>query len=165
MLNLFCYTASASVYAAAGGATTTTSVDLSNTYLDWAARNFALNGMDSRQHGLVRADVLAWLEDARAKRWRYDLIFLDPPTFSHSKAMTGTLDVQRDHADLLQMAAGLLSPKGILLFSTNASRFKLDEGAVAEYSVEDISRATIPKDFERNPRIHRCWKIMPRGPR
>ena len=163
MLNLFCYTASASVYAAAGGAVSTTSVDLSNTYLDWARRNFQLNGMDERRHGLIRADVLEWLEEARTERRRYDLIFLDPPTFSHSKAMSATLDVQRDHAALLQGAADLLTRDGVLIFSTNATRFKLDAAAIGNLSAEDISRTTIPKDFERNPRIHRCWKITRRG--
>lgn len=163
MLNLFCYTASATVYAAAGGATQTMSVDLSNTYLDWAARNFALNGMDTRRHRLVRADVLGWLHEARAQRSQYDLIFLDPPTFSHSKAMTATLDVQRDHVNLLQAAAALLSSQGILIFSTNASRFRLEAKALGGLAVEDICQATIPKDFERHPRIHRCWRITRRA--
>jgi 23S rRNA (guanine2445-N2)-methyltransferase / 23S rRNA (guanine2069-N7)-methyltransferase len=162
MLNLFCYTASASVYAAAGGAVSTTSVDLSNTYLDWARRNFQLNGMDERRNGLIRADVLEWLGEARTERRRYDLIFLDPPTFSHSKAMTTTLDVQRDYAALVRGAADLLSRDGILIFSTNATRFKLDAAAIGNLWAEDISRTTIPKDFERNPRIHRCWKITRR---
>ncbi len=162
MLNLFCYTATASVYAAAGGALSTTSVDLSNTYLDWAGRNFQMNGMDERRHELIRADVLEWLGEARSKHRRYDLIFLDPPTFSHSKAMSATLDVQRDHVALLQAAAALLTPAGILIFSTNATRFKLDADAIGNLSAEDISHATLPKDFERNPRIHRCWKITRR---
>jgi 23S rRNA (guanine2445-N2)-methyltransferase / 23S rRNA (guanine2069-N7)-methyltransferase len=163
MLNLFCYTGSASVYAAAGGAASTTSVDLSNTYLDWARRNFQLNGMEERRHVLIRADVLEWLDEARTEHRRYELIFLDPPTFSHSKAMTATLDVQRDHAALLRGAADLLTRDGVLIFSTNATRFKLDAAAIDHLSVEDISHTTIPKDFERNPRIHRCWKITRRG--
>jgi len=162
-LNLFAYTASATVYAAKGGASSTTSVDLSNTYLDWAARNLESNDIRGPKHRLVRSDVLAWLDGARKERRRYGLIFLDPPTFSHSKNMAGTFDVQRDHVGVLREVAALLEPRGILIFSTNAQRFKVNRDALPDLAIEDISRRTIPKDFERNPRIHQCWKIEGRG--
>lgn len=155
-LNLFCYTATATVYAARGGATASTSVDLSNTYLDWAAHNFELNGVSLRQHELVQGDCMEWLRRARGK---YGLVFVDPPTFSTSKRMEGVFDVQRDHVELLERCAALLEPGGVIVFSNNFRRFKLDEAALAPLHVEDVTRATIPKDFARNPRIHRCWKI------
>ena len=156
-LNLFGYTGTASVYAAAGGASSTTTVDLSRTYLDWARRNLELNGYAGREHVLVQADVADWLGGAPAAGW--DLVFLDPPTFSNSKRMAGTLDVQRDHIALLRAAARVLAPDGTLVFSTNYTRFELDAAALPELVVRDISRATIPKDFERNSRIHRCYLI------
>ena len=160
-LNLFAYTGTATVYAAAGGALSTTSVDLSRTYLDWARRNLELNGFGGRQHVLTQADVLRWLAAAPAAGW--DLIFLDPPTFSNSKRMSGTLEVQRDHVALIQATARLLAPRGALLFSTNFSRFELDPAAHPGLRVEDLSRATLPRDFERNPRIHRCFLLTAPG--
>lgn len=163
-LNLFGYTGSASVYAAKGGALSTTTVDMSNTYLEWAQRNMALNGYRGSEHHFVRADCLAWLAAPGADRRDYGLIFLDPPTFSTSKNMTGTFDVQRDHAPLIKQAIRRLTPDGILIFSTNLRRFKLDGAALAGLTVEDITRATLPKDFERNPRIHQCWKISRHRP-
>ena len=156
-LNLFGYTGTASVYAAAGGARSTTTVDLSRTYLDWARRNLELNGFKGREHVLVQADVLEWLRGAPAAAW--DLIFLDPPTFSNSKKMRGTLDVQRDHVELIRATARLLAPGGVLVFSTNYSRFELAADGLPGLRVEDISRATVPRDFERNPGIHRCFLI------
>jgi 23S rRNA (guanine2445-N2)-methyltransferase / 23S rRNA (guanine2069-N7)-methyltransferase len=156
-LNLFGYTGTATVYAAAGGAASTTSVDLSRTYLDWTRRNLELNGFAGREHVLVQADALEWLRSAPAAGW--DLVFLDPPTLSNSKRMEGTLDVQRDHVGLLQQTARLLAPGGLLVFSTNYTRFELDAAALPGLAIEDISRATIPKDFERNARIHRCYLI------
>jgi 23S rRNA (guanine2445-N2)-methyltransferase / 23S rRNA (guanine2069-N7)-methyltransferase len=162
-LNLFAYTGTATVYAAKGGAHSTTSVDLSKTYLDWAARNLASNGIAGDAHRLERSDVLEWLRRAGAERRRYGLIFLDPPTFSQSKAMSGTLDVQRDHVELLRRTCELLEPGGILIFSTNARRFKLDQEALPGWSIEDISARTIPRDFARNPRIHQCWKLQRQG--
>jgi 23S rRNA (guanine2445-N2)-methyltransferase / 23S rRNA (guanine2069-N7)-methyltransferase len=158
-LNLFAYTGAATVYAAAGGARATTTVDLSSVYLDWAKRNLALNGFSGPQHEFVRADCLEWLQ---RERRRFDLIFLDPPTFSTSKRMDATFDVQRDHVPLLQAAAGLLAADGVLIFSNNNRRFKMDREALPELEIEDISRRTIPRDFERNPRIHNCWRITPR---
>jgi 23S rRNA (guanine2445-N2)-methyltransferase / 23S rRNA (guanine2069-N7)-methyltransferase len=162
-LNLFCYTASATVYAASGGACSTLSIDLSNSYLDWAAQNFALNGLDAAQHRLERADCREWLRAAAAQKGPgavpFDLIFLDPPTFSNSKRMQGVLDVQRDHPELIDLCMQLLAPGGLLLFSTNAQRFRLDPAIEQRWQVKDISAQTLPFDFERNPRIHRCYEI------
>jgi 23S rRNA (guanine2445-N2)-methyltransferase / 23S rRNA (guanine2069-N7)-methyltransferase len=159
-LNLFCYTGSASVYAAAGGARSTTGVDLSNTYLDWAHENLLLNGFGGNNHELYRADCLAWLEEQESRGPRFDLIFVDPPTFSNSKRMEGVLDVQRDHVGMIRRSLKLLRPAGRLVFSTNYTRFKLDTEALADLAIEDISAATIPKDFERHARIHRCFTLQ-----
>jgi 23S rRNA (guanine2445-N2)-methyltransferase / 23S rRNA (guanine2069-N7)-methyltransferase len=158
-LNLFCYTGSATVYAAAGGARSSVSVDLSNTYLEWAQENLALNGLAGAQHQLQRADCLEWLERAQAQGARFDLVFLDPPTFSNSKRMQGVLDVQRDHVGMVRRSMALLRAGGRLVFSTNFSRFRLDREALAAYVVEDITASTIPRDFERNARIHHCYVI------
>jgi 23S rRNA (guanine2445-N2)-methyltransferase / 23S rRNA (guanine2069-N7)-methyltransferase len=161
-LNLFCYTATATAHAAGGGAHASTSVDLSRTYLQWARRNLDLNGVAREPHELIQADCRQWLEDAVAARERYDLVFLDPPTFSNSKRMEGVLDVGRDHGALIGLCTQLLNRDGLLVFSTNAQRFKLDESINERHNVTDISRATIALDFERNPRIHRCFEIRPR---
>ncbi|MGB6449769.1 MAG: bifunctional 23S rRNA (guanine(2069)-N(7))-methyltransferase RlmK/23S rRNA (guanine(2445)-N(2))-methyltransferase RlmL [Steroidobacteraceae bacterium] len=158
-LNLFAYTGAATVYAAAGGAASTTSVDLSRTYLEWAQRNLSLNGLAGPQHSAVQADCREWLHDGARAAERYDLIFLDPPTFSNSKRMQGVLDVGRDHPALLDACARLLAPEGVIVFSTNAQRFRLEESLPERYDVRDISAATIPPDFERNPRIHRCFEV------
>jgi 23S rRNA (guanine2445-N2)-methyltransferase / 23S rRNA (guanine2069-N7)-methyltransferase len=158
-LNLFAYTCTATVHAAAGGAVSTTSVDLSNTYLNWAQRNFELNGMSSRQHALVPADCRVWLHDRAHGRERYDLIFVDPPTFSNSKRMEGVLDIERDHPELIDGCARVLAPGGLIVFSTNSQRFRLDESLSSRYDIRDISAKTLPRDFERNPRIHRCFEV------
>jgi 23S rRNA (guanine2445-N2)-methyltransferase / 23S rRNA (guanine2069-N7)-methyltransferase len=158
-LNLFCYTGSATVYAAAGGARSTTGVDLSNTYLDWAHENLLLNGFRGGNHELYRADCLAWLEEQESQGARFDLIFLDPPTFSNSKRMEGVLDVQRDHIGMIRRSMKLLRPGGRLVFSTNYTRFKLDADALGDLAIEDISAATVPKDFERHARIHKCFVV------
>jgi len=155
-LNLFAYTGAASVYAAAGGAVTTTTVDLSATYLDWARRNMELNGFAGPRHRFMEADVLAWLKKERTK---YGLIFLDPPTFSTSKSMTGTLDIQRDHVALIQAVAALLDPGGTLVFSNNFKRFKMDFGPLDPLQIEDVTRSTIPPDFARNQRVHHTFLI------
>jgi len=155
-LNLFCYTAVASLHAAVGGALSTTSVDMSATYLDWAEQNFELNRISGNQHQLVQQDCLTWLENAREK---YDLIFLDPPTFSNSKRMEDTLDIQRDHVWLIDTAMQIVAEGGVLVFSNNLRRFKLDQKIVEKYDVEDYTRKSIDKDFERNPRIHQCFLI------
>jgi 23S rRNA (guanine2445-N2)-methyltransferase / 23S rRNA (guanine2069-N7)-methyltransferase len=157
-LNLFAYTGSATVYAARGGAISTTSVDMSRTYLDWARRNMELNGFGGREHRLVQANCLEWLERNAGQR-RFGLIFLDPPSFSTSKRMQGTFDVQRDHVRLIKATVRLLEPDGVLIFSNNRRRFDMERAALEGLSIEDISRATLPRDFERNPRIHNCWKI------
>jgi 23S rRNA (guanine2445-N2)-methyltransferase / 23S rRNA (guanine2069-N7)-methyltransferase len=158
-LNLFCYTGSATVYAAAGGARSTTSVDLSNTYLEWTHENLLLNGFSDPKHELVRADCLQWLESQAVWGPRFDLIFVDPPTFSNSKRMDGVLDVQRDHAAMIRRSLKLLRPGGRLIFSTNYTRFKLDSTALADLRIDDISAETIPKDFERHAKIHRCFVV------
>ena len=155
-LNLFAYTGTASVHAAVGGAAATTSVDLSATYLDWAAENLALNGIGGGKHRLVQADAMTWLENELAE---YDLIFCDPPTFSNSKRAED-FDTQRDHLRLLRACIARLAPGGLLLFSNNYRRFKLDEAALSEFArTREISRPTIDLDFERNPRIHRAWEL------
>jgi len=163
-LNLFAYTGTATVYAAGAGATSSTTVDMSRTYLDWAKRNLALNGLAGPQHGFVQADCLAWLEEqGAAPRRRYGVIFVDPPTLSRSKRMAREFDVQRDHARLLEMAARLLEPDGVILFSNNFQKFKLDPAVAQAFEVEDLSRATLPEDFARNPRIHVCFLLRPRA--
>jgi 23S rRNA (guanine2445-N2)-methyltransferase / 23S rRNA (guanine2069-N7)-methyltransferase len=158
-LNLFCYTGSATVYAAAGGARASVSVDMSNTYLDWARDNLELNGLRSPRHELEQADCLEWLTRQEAAAPRFDLIFLDPPTFSNSKRMEGVLDVQRDHVGMIRRSLKLMRPGGRLVFSTNYRRFKLDAESLRDLSVQDISALTTPKDFERNPHIHHCFEI------
>lgn len=157
-LNLFCYTATATAHAAKGGARSTTSVDLSKTYLDWARRNLSLNGF-SDKHRLEQGDVMAWLGEDRGE---YDLIFIDPPTFSNSKRMEGVFDVQRDHVELLDLAMARLARGGVLYFSNNFRKFQLDESLVARYQVEEISAQTLDPDFARNPKIHRAWRFSAR---
>jgi 23S rRNA (guanine2445-N2)-methyltransferase / 23S rRNA (guanine2069-N7)-methyltransferase len=161
-LNLFAYTGSATVYAAAGRARETTTVDMSATYLDWATRNLAVNGFSGSNHQFLQEDCISWLKTAVAQRLRFDLIFLDPPTFSNSKRMDDILDVQRDHAELIHRCMALLADGGKLVFSNNAQKFKLDAELASRYDVKDISRATLPKDFERNPRIHQCFELQAR---
>jgi 23S rRNA (guanine2445-N2)-methyltransferase / 23S rRNA (guanine2069-N7)-methyltransferase len=161
-LNLFCYTGTATVYAAAGGARSTTSVDLSNTYLEWAHDNLLLNGLVAAQHRLLRADCLQWLVEATAGAAAFDLIFLDPPTFSNSKRMQGVLDVQRDHAGMVRRSMALLRAGGRLVFSTNYSRFRLDAAALADFDVEDMAAQTISRDFARHARIHCCYLLRHR---
>jgi 23S rRNA (guanine2445-N2)-methyltransferase / 23S rRNA (guanine2069-N7)-methyltransferase len=157
-LNLFAYTGTASVYAALGGATSTTTVDMSKTYLDWAQRNMALNNCVGKQHRFIQADCIEWLNQQKHQK-KYGLIFLDPPSFSTSKRMQSTFDVQRDHVDLIRKAARLLTRDGVLIFSNNLRHFKMDKAALTNFHTEDITRPTLPKDYARNPRIHNCWKI------
>lgn len=155
-LNCFCYTGSASVHAALAGALTT-NVDLSNTYLCWAEDNFKLNQLDTSRHQFIQYDCREWL---RMTRDHFDVIFLDPPSFSNSKRMTDTLDIQRDHGLLITAAMRLLNPGGVLYFSTNFRQFKLDPELSEKYAVQDISAQTIDQDFKRNTKIHYCYKIM-----
>ena len=156
VLNLFAYTGSFSVYAAAGGAAETLTIDLSNTYLQWADRNLTLNGFSGPQHRLLQADVMDWLRERPTERW--DLIVVDPPTFSNSKRMVGTLDIQRDHVWLLNMAVKHVAPGGEICFSTNNRGFKLDKDGIHARSIIDITSKTIPNDF-RNKKIHQCFWI------
>lgn len=158
LLNLFGYTGSVTVQAALAGASASLTVDMSQTYLDWAGRNFSLNRLDGRHHRLERADVVAWLPTHTE---RYDIVFLDPPTFSNSKSMADTFDVQRDHIALIRHALECLAPDGTLIFSNNNRRFRLDQDALADCRIENISARTLPRDFARNPRIHNVWKIRP----
>jgi len=159
-LNLFAYTGSATVHAAVGGAKSTTTVDMSNTYIEWAKKNMALN-KNTGEHEFIQADCLEWLanEAKELDGRQYDLIFLDPPTFSNSKRMDDVFDIQNDHVQLIKNAIALLATEGVLYFSTNFRRFKIDLPGLSELSVVDISAKTIPEDFSRNPRIHYCWKI------
>ncbi|WP_064746269.1 bifunctional 23S rRNA (guanine(2069)-N(7))-methyltransferase RlmK/23S rRNA (guanine(2445)-N(2))-methyltransferase RlmL [Lysobacter antibioticus] len=158
-LNLFAYTGAATVQAAVGGAAETTTVDLSATYLQWCADNLRENGIAGPQHRLVQADAMQWLE---ADRGRYDLIFCDPPTFSNS-ARADDFDIQREHVRLSRAAVARLADNGVLYFSNNFRRFRFDDEAVAQFArCEEISAATIPPDFARDARIHRCWRLEPR---
>jgi 23S rRNA (guanine2445-N2)-methyltransferase / 23S rRNA (guanine2069-N7)-methyltransferase len=157
-LNLFAYTGSATVHAALGGAMTTTTVDMSRTYLNWARDNMELNGQTGRQHRYEQADCLEWLRQCRQN---YDLIFIDPPTFSNSKRMEQTFDVQRDHVQLLTELKRLMRPDGLIVFSNNKRHFRMDLEQVAALGLvaQNISAQTLPKDFARNPHIHNCWVI------
>ncbi|MGR8930004.1 MAG: bifunctional 23S rRNA (guanine(2069)-N(7))-methyltransferase RlmK/23S rRNA (guanine(2445)-N(2))-methyltransferase RlmL [Gammaproteobacteria bacterium] len=159
-LNLFAYTGSATVHAIMGGAASSVTVDMSNTYLDWAKRNFELNGFRGN-HKLERANCVKWLAEQASSKQKpqFDLIFLDPPTFSNSKKMDEAFDVQNDHVQLLKNAASLLAPEGVLYFSTNFRRFKMDAAALAGLNIDDISASTIPEDFARDQKIHYCWRI------
>ncbi|KDN11928.1 oxidoreductase [Snodgrassella communis] len=157
-LNLFAYTGSFSVYAATGGALSSETVDLSNTYLQWARRNFELNKLDMHAHQIVRADVFQYLQLAAEQKKQFDLIMLDPPSFSNSKKMLDILDIQRDHEKLIDGAMSLLSSQGVLFFSNNLRSFRLNSALEQRYQIRNISRKTLPEDF-RNARIHQCWEI------
>ncbi|BEH98506.1 bifunctional 23S rRNA (guanine(2069)-N(7))-methyltransferase RlmK/23S rRNA (guanine(2445)-N(2))-methyltransferase RlmL [Edwardsiella ictaluri] len=161
-LNLFAYTGSASVYAGLGGARSTTTVDMSRTYLEWAERNLRLNGLTGRQHRLVQADCLNYLHHCEDK---FDLIFIDPPTFSNSKRMEGTFDVQRDHLDLMRDLARILRPGGTIMFSNNKRGFKMDLAGLAQRGLQaqEITDRTLSADFARNRQIHNCWLVTHAG--
>ncbi|WP_035059391.1 class I SAM-dependent methyltransferase [Andreprevotia chitinilytica] len=156
-LNLFCYTGAFTVHAAAGGAKETVSVDMSNTYLEWARRNLAINGLDTPNHERIRADVFQFFAQTAHQLEKFDLIVLDPPSFSNSKKMAGILEVQRDHRYLVESAIELLNPGGVLYFSTNYRRFKLDEALVPQCT--DISAQSISEDF-RNKKIHQAYRFV-----
>lgn len=157
-LNLFAYTGSATVHAALGGAKSTTTVDMSNTYLNWAEQNLILNDIEGKQHKLIQADCLQWLEKCDRQ---FDLIFVDPPTFSNSKRMEDSWDVQRDHIKLMRNLKRILRPNGTIVFSNNKRGFKMDFDALDELglSAVEISAKTLPLDFERNKQIHNCWIV------
>ncbi len=159
-LNLFCYTATASVAASLGGAASTTSVDMSKTYLEWGRRNLDLNGCGRNENRLVQADVLAWLCQWHDDE-KYDLIYVDPPTFSNSKRMRQSFDVRRDHAKLLGNLTNLLEDGGTVIFCTNSRGFKPDAEALSAFGYEltDISARTLPEDFKRDARIHSCFEL------
>ena len=164
-LNLFAYTGTASVYAAAGGAKYTTTVDMSNTYQNWTRRNFELNNLVDSHMELERADVLSWVKEQRHSPNRWDLIFVDPPTFSNSSKMgRRTWDVQADHAELLINVSRLLTRTGAIIFSCNLRNFKpdVDKLKKAGVVINDITARTIPQDFERNKKIHHCY-VLRRG--
>ena len=155
-LNLFCYTASASVQAALGGASSTLSIDLSNTYLDWARRNYLLNKLGGKNHRLKKADCIDYLD---SKYEKFDMIFLDPPTFSNSKSTDNVLDIQRDHAALIRKAMKKLESGGLLIFSTNKLNFKLDDEVSKKYEIRDYTAASLGRDFQRQKKIHQTWLI------
>ena len=158
-LNLFAYTGSATVHAALGGAESTTTIDMSNTYLNWAEQNLILNDIEGKQHKLIQADCLQWLEKCDRQ---FDLIFVDPPTFSNSKRMEESWDVQRDHVKLMSNLKRVLSNNGTIVFSNNKRGFKMNLVALEELglSAVEISHKTLPLDFERNKQIHNCWMIQ-----
>ncbi len=158
-LNLFCYTAVPSLHAIAGGAKESLSLDMSNTYLDWARRNYRLNSTDVWKHTLKRADCIEWLKLDADETGKFDLILLDPPTFSNSKKMEGTLDIQRDQLDLISGAMNRLSKGGVLIFSNNHRRFKLDPQVSEQFAVEDFHKKSLDPDFQRNARVHQCFLI------
>jgi 23S rRNA (cytosine1962-C5)-methyltransferase len=158
VLNLFCYTGSLSVAAAIGGAKKVTSVDMSRTYLDWAYENFLINKLDASLHRFEQADVLKDLPIRREKKESFDLILLDPPSFSNSKRMEEDLDVDRDHPILIRDCMNLLAPGGMLIFSTNKRRFELHDIVTSQYQVKEITHWTIPQDFHFS-QIHRAYQI------
>ena len=155
-LNLFSYTATATVYAARGGAVSTTSVDKSNTYTRWAKKNMELNGFNQDIHVFRSSDCMSWIKKEES---RYDLIFLDPPTFSNTKKTGSSLDIQKDHPDLILAAVTLLAKDGTLIFSNNYRQFRMDRNRLGDLEIDDITPTTISPDFERNPKIHNCWLI------
>ncbi|HBQ7657901.1 bifunctional 23S rRNA (guanine(2069)-N(7))-methyltransferase RlmK/23S rRNA (guanine(2445)-N(2))-methyltransferase RlmL [Klebsiella pneumoniae] len=157
-LNLFSYTGSASVHAGLGGARSTTTVDMSRTYLEWAERNLRLNGLTGRAHRLMQADVLGWLRESTEQ---FDLIFIDPPTFSNSKRIEDAFDVQRDHIRLMTDLKRLLRKGGTIMFSNNKRGFRMDHDGLAALGLkaQEISQKTLSQDFARNRQIHNCWLI------
>ncbi|WP_127716076.1 class I SAM-dependent methyltransferase [Halobacteriovorax sp. HLS] len=155
LLNLFCYTSMVSVHAALGGASTT-NVDLSNTYLEWSKENFQVNEINLENHHFINADVFKYLEQNKMNK--FDIIFLDPPTFSNSKKMTDILDIQRDQNILVSSCMNILNENGVLYFSNNKRGFSLNEIISQTYNVKDISLKTIPEDF-KDKKIHVCFEI------
>ena len=155
-LNLFGYTGTATVYAGKSGARSTTTVDMSRPYLDWAERNLDLNGLGGKRHQLIHADCLQWLMQDDGK---YDLIFLDPPTFSTSKRMLTTFDITRDYVALINATLARLADGGTIVFSTNARRFVLDEELLGHLAIRDVTSATSSPDFKRNQAMHKCYLL------
>ena len=159
VLNLFAYTCTASVQAARAGAARVVSVDMSKTYLKWGERNFALNRLRG-DYQFIQADCFSWMREQRGKQL-FDVIFLDPPTFSNSKRMSGTLDIQRDHVGLIKTATGMLKEDGVILFSNNRKKFRIDTEGLdkAGLEVNDQTQASIPEDFKRHKGIHHYYII------
>ncbi len=157
-LNLFAYTGTASVHAGLGGARSTTTVDMSRTYLEWAEKNLRVNGLTGQQHRLIQADCLSWLSNTDEQ---FDVIFIDPPTFSNSKRMETTFDVQRDHLVLMKELKWLLRRKGTIMFSNNKRGFQMDLAGIAALGLEakEITALTQSEDFARNRQIHNCWLV------
>ena len=155
-LNLFAYTGSATLYAVQGGAKSTVSVDSSNVYLEWARKNLALNGFSFHDHEFLQDDCLSWLKKEERK---FDLILLDPPTYSDSKKFKSRFLIEKDHPELILAATRLLHKNGILIFSNNYQKFKLDQEKLKGLTIENLTQSIIPKDFKRNLKIINCWKI------
>jgi 23S rRNA G2069 N7-methylase RlmK/C1962 C5-methylase RlmI len=158
VLNLFAYTCSFSVHAAAAGAVFTKSVDMSNTYTDWGIDNFLLNGISLKNNPIIREDCLKFINEEKGVK--YDLIIIDPPTISRSKKMEQMFDIQIDYLFLIKKALNLLSPDGTIFFSTNSRHFEFDQSQFEGCKIVEISKQTIPMDFH-NQKIHRCWRIAP----
>jgi len=156
-LNLFCYTGVVSVFAALGGARTTTSVDMSQTYLSWAQENFKLNQIPSEGHDFVNMNALEFLHKMQGQP-RFDVIFLDPPTFSNSKKMEEAFEVEKDQDFLVEKAMSMLRPEGVLYFSNNKRKFKMSENILQKYQIKDITKESIPQDFH-DMKIHHCFEI------
>lgn len=161
MLNLFAYTGAFSVYAAAGGAKSTTTVDLSRTYLDWAGENFQINNLGAQQHQFIASDTIEFLKTAAGQRKQYDLVVCDPPTYSNSKRTDSDWDVQTGYVSIFEHLKKIVAPQGVVYFSTNFRRFKFDEDFIKSlgFKFREISKTTVPEDF-RNRRIHRCWRLV-----
>ena len=155
-LNLFAYTGSATIHAAVGGAASTTTVDLSATYTNWTKMNLTLNGLSTEKHTVFQGDCVRWLQECKTV---FDVIFVDPPTFSNTKKEKRVFDIQRDHFDLIKLAMSRLAASGVLYFSTNYKRFLLDARLTEFFDIENISKATIPYDFSRNKKTHMCWEM------
>ena len=159
-LNLFAYTGSFTVYAADADADSTVTVDLSKNYLQWAQDNLKINGLLGPEHKFIDMDCMAYLERSVARKKKFDLIVVDPPTFSNSKRTEDDWDVQQRHVEMLNMIAQILTPGGVVYFSTNFRRFKFDEASLVGFeTIFEISKQTVPEDF-RNKRIHRCWRMV-----
>lgn len=159
VLNLFAYTGSFSVYAAEGGAETIDTVDLSGNYNRWAMKNFDLNGFTDKKYTFTASDTAVWLSKARNGNKKYDIIIVDPPTFSNSRKMEGTFDIQRDYASLLKACLIILTKDGYIIFSTNFTKFHFDPGRFQNINSKDITNTTIDEDFSKKRKPHRCWII------
>ncbi|MDE8741546.1 bifunctional 23S rRNA (guanine(2069)-N(7))-methyltransferase RlmK/23S rRNA (guanine(2445)-N(2))-methyltransferase RlmL [Pectobacterium polaris] len=161
-LNLFAYTGTASVHAGLGGARSTTTVDMSRTYLEWAEKNLRVNGLTGRQHRLIQADCLSWLHNGHEQ---FDVIFIDPPTFSNSKRMEESFDVQRDHLALMKDLKRLLRRGGTIMFSNNKRGFQMDTAGLTALGLnaKEITAQTQSQDFARNRQIHNCWLLTHAG--